>query len=1080
MITKNKKKFFSFFLVIFLGGGLFFLVAPVHASVGDWAGEVIGGLIGWIIGALGIILVLVMQALIAVAQYSNFIHSPAVSNGWAIVRDVCNMFFVLILLVIAFATILKIENYSYKKWLPKLILMAILINFSKTICGLLIDFAQVIMLTFVNAFKDIAAGNLITNLGITEILTLANNSDSVGFWAIVGAYVLGLIYIIIALVVIVTMLAMLVMRIVMIWIYIVLSPAAYLMSAFPGGQKYASQWWTEFSKNLIVGPVLAFFIWLSFVSLQTPTSTDFPVGSADAQTVAGQAGISGQGAAPTSASSASSPDVFIKFVIAIGMLIGGLKISQEIGGAAGSIAGKGMSKITKGAAFAGAGALALAKRGGKSAGMAVVNTKKVRGMLDTVGSQKGGLGQVLRFTGMRSLARQGSLSLGRHKLEVEEKAKKKIEAFKKVGATETLASIASGKAAGISQKAAKKEARKSVIVPEEHFDKTEGAVGLANPTDKREAEKRLNELDIDKDTPSLNQVMQLGKSGIDLGQVPQFRAYLEKNAKACGAYNSGQRDAGLHNYVAMRNRNGQELTGRGRYGVLTVGQTARDRGTGRTGDTTYALRTTEDEDEEQAEEEMAAEDTSPEIVKQRERIRQVTGSKDQGLIERTRNKINDWSTLDNKDHFQDDGQLKQAFAQAEAEQPKQVAVERPKQKIVPDSPEIIQQKQRIAKVTGSNDQGLIERTRNKINDLNVAEGKDNFQDDYQLRQAFNESKVDQKNEKKAKKETPGSGSLSVNGFARGQQSYVGVDFSKLDQGILEKMKGGKELSTQDIKGSITSDKGEIKKIAASVIGVIDSEINAIKSKGSAITKSDKHRLGNLEEAKAKFKDYKNIDKLELINSGAKGYTSSNDVKETIIHEDIHGLGVKSEGETDYLAGKAMAAPREREEIRSGGGKFMEHLENKMDIDRGKIQPPRRRPVKEIVSSEEDDDELEEYSMRTSSGGSEASEEKDVVSEENVTNTTNITNITNKENDKIKQDFKNNSAKSPNDSFMAYYFKNFITSLNKLGANLKNSKAAATPPSASGPAGSVKSAAPMSSPEPEAEKINDNSDINSNV
>jgi len=364
MKVTNKKKIFPYLLTVFLGVGIFLLAPNAHAS---WAADIIGGLIGLIIGAIGLILILVMKALVAVAQYNNFITSAAVSNGWTIVRDVCNMFFVLILLIIAFATILKIEQYNYKKWLPKLILMAILINFSKTICGLLIDFAQVVMLTFVNAFKDVAAGNLITNLGITEILTLAKSDASVGFWEIIGAYVLGLLYIIIALVVIVTMLAMLVMRIVMIWIYIVLSPAAYLLSAFPGGQTYAKQWWTEFSKNLIVGPVLAFFIWLSFVSLQTPISDSFPV-TGDTQTEANQAGISTASENPTSASKASSPEVFIKFIIAIGMLIGGLKISQEIGGAAGGIAGKGMSKLSKGAAFAGGlGAGAALWAGRKSA-----------------------------------------------------------------------------------------------------------------------------------------------------------------------------------------------------------------------------------------------------------------------------------------------------------------------------------------------------------------------------------------------------------------------------------------------------------------------------------------------------------------------------------------------------------------------------------------------------------------------------------------------------------------------------------------------------------------------------------------
>lgn len=375
MKIKNNKKIFFPLLSVFLGVGIFLLAQPVHAS---WAAEVVGGLLGLIIGGLGVILSLVMKALVMVAQYSEFIQAPAVKQGWVIVRDLCNMFFVLILLIIAFATILHQEKYDYKKWLPKLVLMAVMINFSKTICGLLIDFAQVIMLTFVNAFKGMAAGNLVDALGLTEIMTLAKDGASdIGFFEIVTAYLLGLIYVIVALVVIVTMLAMLVMRIVMMWVYIVLSPAAYLLAAFPDGKSYSEKWWKQFTENLIVGPVLAFFIWLSFASLQSPDFNQF----SDKDGLSGDAGTTVAGSdmgvsagaqtapadTPFTASKASTPNAFIKFVIAIGMLVGGLKIAQEVGGAASDIAGKGFSKLKNGASAVGAATSKFAKDRGRKA-----------------------------------------------------------------------------------------------------------------------------------------------------------------------------------------------------------------------------------------------------------------------------------------------------------------------------------------------------------------------------------------------------------------------------------------------------------------------------------------------------------------------------------------------------------------------------------------------------------------------------------------------------------------------------------------------------------------------------------------
>lgn len=360
----NFLKKYKLVLLVLLVFSLSFVIAPssLAGTFGDWAGEVVGGIIYVFIWTLGLVLILVMKGLLLIATYQNFINSGAVIEGWVVVRDLANMFFVVILLVIAFATILHLEEYNYKKWLPKLILMAVLINFSKTICGLMIDVAQIIMLTFVNAFKDVAGGNLVDMLGIKSIVTIANESDDIGFWAIVGAYILGLIYMIVALVVITTMMMVLVMRLVMIWIYVVLSPLAYLLSAFPGGQSYAKEWWSEFIKNLVVGPVLAFFIWLSFAALQTgsystikdvvgSSATSTEESSAFANSISGNASGSNKAGMATEA---STPGVLIKFVIGIGMLIGGLKISQQIGGAAGSVAGKGMSQLSSmGAATAG-------------------------------------------------------------------------------------------------------------------------------------------------------------------------------------------------------------------------------------------------------------------------------------------------------------------------------------------------------------------------------------------------------------------------------------------------------------------------------------------------------------------------------------------------------------------------------------------------------------------------------------------------------------------------------------------------------------------------------------------------------
>jgi hypothetical protein len=364
-LIKNRKKLFILLGIILFFSVFLFIPEISYAWAGDAVAKVIGFIISPIIWLFGQLVIMLLNILIKVAQYNHFIHSSAVSYGWTLVRDLCNMFFVLILLVIAFATILRVESYNLKALLPKLIIMAVLINFSKLICGIFIDFAQVIMLTFINAVKDIAGANLTHMLGISEILA-ADKDPKVTALTVIGSLLLALIMVIIATIVILTILVVLVMRIIMIWIYVVLSPLAYLLASFPQGKSYSEKWWSDFSKNLIIGPVLAFFLWLSFASLGGTSAY-----GDDIEKI-GNAGEDWETEAVAEKNSevdvgitqAGSMDNMIKFIISIGMLLGGLMIAQEMGGVAGQVAGKGMGKIKA----MGAGALKTGKRVARSIG----------------------------------------------------------------------------------------------------------------------------------------------------------------------------------------------------------------------------------------------------------------------------------------------------------------------------------------------------------------------------------------------------------------------------------------------------------------------------------------------------------------------------------------------------------------------------------------------------------------------------------------------------------------------------------------------------------------------------------------
>lgn len=290
------------------------------------------------VGLFGALDMMIISFIVNIVQYNNFINEPSIRDAWIMVRDLCNMFFILILLVIAFATILRLPSYEWKKLLPKLLIMAVLINFSRTICGLIIDFSQVIMVTFTNAFG--AGGQFVDMTQMRDYFAGVTFSGiTTSDWSVLNVVIgllIGIMFLIISGIVLVVAMSVFLMRIVMLWIYIVLSPLAFLAAAFPAGQKYASQWWSEFMKYILNGPVLAFFIWMALMTSQQKVNF-FAKGDA-ATALASQC---------FGTSKIMCMGNFMPFILSIGMLVGGLIITQQIGGVGSGIASKGLDFAKK-------------------------------------------------------------------------------------------------------------------------------------------------------------------------------------------------------------------------------------------------------------------------------------------------------------------------------------------------------------------------------------------------------------------------------------------------------------------------------------------------------------------------------------------------------------------------------------------------------------------------------------------------------------------------------------------------------------------------------------------------------------
>lgn len=192
---------------------------------------------------------------------------PQIVNvGWAIVRDICNMFFILILIVIALATILGFEKYNYRKLLRDVIIMALLVNFSQVIAVTIINFTNFLIAVF--AGNDIHFQVIFVKL----VKFIWAGGESLPYGGASAALLQGigkLVFAIVALAAFLVLAGLLLVRQVGLYVLVILSPIAYVLYILPQTKNYAEEWWRTFIKYLVWGPVALFFVRLTISIVDT-------------------------------------------------------------------------------------------------------------------------------------------------------------------------------------------------------------------------------------------------------------------------------------------------------------------------------------------------------------------------------------------------------------------------------------------------------------------------------------------------------------------------------------------------------------------------------------------------------------------------------------------------------------------------------------------------------------------------------------------------------------------------------------------------------------------------------------------
>ena len=259
----------SLSLLLSWGGGSYFRGLAVDAltTIFEWEGKLLSTMANF------------MNWAIYLRPYPKL---AVITGVWKILRDFANMLFILALIWMAFATLFGKKDYAFATLIKNFLIVAVLINFSLVLGGLVIDTTQVVSNIFLTSIGNVGdrfgeylnPSLLFPNApevggGVTSFSQYSNQvADKL------GASLITLIFTVILLGILLfsftTAALFALARVPILWVLLTISPIAWMAYIMPGTRKFWNNWWTEFVAWNIFLPIYLFFIYigLAFLSKQ--------------------------------------------------------------------------------------------------------------------------------------------------------------------------------------------------------------------------------------------------------------------------------------------------------------------------------------------------------------------------------------------------------------------------------------------------------------------------------------------------------------------------------------------------------------------------------------------------------------------------------------------------------------------------------------------------------------------------------------------------------------------------------------------------------------------------------------------
>lgn len=288
-------------------------------------------LLSWILMLSGGLLDAAIDFNLNIAVYLN--NTSGIMSVWSVVRDLANILFIFFLLWISIETILGLDDA--KKYLARIIIAAVLINFSMFFSRVIIDTSNIVALQFYSGITTSSATGTTDTVG-TSVLrslrmqTLYGSESLTGKsppgWSLVVIVILASIFLLIAIYAFLNAAFMFIARVLVLVILVATSPIAVVQSILPEKmRKFHTMWWNNMWEQALVAPVFMLMLWI-VIAVASSLAPAQLSGSGSILDSIRPDGGGGVGMAPV-----------FNFLLLIGLLIATVKITKALSGEAGSM-----------------------------------------------------------------------------------------------------------------------------------------------------------------------------------------------------------------------------------------------------------------------------------------------------------------------------------------------------------------------------------------------------------------------------------------------------------------------------------------------------------------------------------------------------------------------------------------------------------------------------------------------------------------------------------------------------------------------------------------------------------------------